>query len=177
MFKKILVATDGSEHAIKAVVVAGDLAAKYQADLTVFHVLLREVSPGDVHNLAERNHVPPETIFEITEVEEKGTAIASAAMPMAYMPQPPLPDELLKRVGDFILDHAEKIAHGEGAAKIAKAVGDGNPATAILERAEQDVVDLVILGSRGLSDLKGLLVGSVSHKVSHLAECTCVSVE
>ena len=110
-------------------------------------------------------------------MEEKGTAIVSAAMPMAYMPQPPLPDELLKRVGDFILDHAEKIAHGEGAAKIAKAVGDGNPATAILERAEQDVVDLVILGSRGLSDLKGLLVGSVSHKVSHLAECTCVSVK
>ena len=99
MFKKILVASDGSDHAIKAVVVASDLAAKYQADLTLFHALLREISLGDVHNLAERNNVPADVIAKIADVEESGTAIASAAMPMAYVPQPAIPDELLTQVG------------------------------------------------------------------------------
>jgi len=32
------------------------------------------------------------------------------------------------------------------------------------------------MGTRGLSDLKGLFVGSVSHKVSHLADCSCITV-
>jgi nucleotide-binding universal stress UspA family protein len=177
MFKKILVSTNGSEHAIKAVIVASDLAAKYQADLTLFHVLLREVSPGDVHNLAERNNVPADVIAKIQDVEESGTAIASAAMPMAYVPQSAIPDELLRQVGELILAQAERVAKGEGATSITKTIGDGSPATTILERAKLDEFDLIVLGSRGLSDFKGLLIGSVSHKVSHLAECTCVSVK
>ena len=174
MFKKIIVATDGSEHAIKAVVVASDLAAKYEADLTLFHVLLREVSPGEVHKLAERNDIPASIIGEI---DEASPAVAAAAMPMTYIPQPSMPDDLLNRIGELILDNAERIAEGEGAANITKSIGDGRPASAILKRAERDIVDVIVMGSRGLSDFKGLLIGSVSHKVSHLADCTCIAVK
>jgi nucleotide-binding universal stress UspA family protein len=46
-----------------------------------------------------------------------------------------------------------------------------------LQRARDRHVDMIFLGSRGLGDAKGLLMGSVSHKVAHLAECTCVSVK
>jgi nucleotide-binding universal stress UspA family protein len=35
---------------------------------------------------------------------------------------------------------------------------------------------MVFLGSHGLSDIRGLLIGSVSHKVLHQAPCTCVVV-
>lgn len=38
-FKQILVATDGSAAAKRAVDTAADLAQKYQASLTVFHVM------------------------------------------------------------------------------------------------------------------------------------------
>ena len=61
--------------------------------------------------------------------------------------------------------------------KIETALEDGDPAEANLRVAKGRGVDMVVLGSRGLSDAKGLLLGSVSHKVAHLAECTCVTVK
>ena len=53
----------------------------------------------------------------------------------------------------------------------------GRPADTIVAAAERDKADMIVMGSRGFSDLKGLLLGSVSHKVSHLAPCTCVTVK
>ena len=43
--------------------------------------------------------------------------------------------------------------------------------------AQDRKADAIVMGSRGLSDIKGLFLGSVSHKVSHLAECTCITVK
>ncbi|MEE8536041.1 MAG: universal stress protein, partial [Kiloniellales bacterium] len=64
----------------------------------------------------------------------------------------------------------------KGVEKIQRTLEDGDPAKAILDCAKRVEANLIVMGSRGLNDLKGLLVGSVSHKVSHLAECTCVTV-
>lgn len=46
----------------------------------------------------------------------------------------------------------------------------------ILRGARDRAVDMIVLGSRGFGDAEGLLLGSVSHKVAHLAACTCVTV-
>ncbi len=54
---------------------------------------------------------------------------------------------------------------------------EGNPAEAILKAAKQVDADLIVLGTRGLSDLKGLLLGSVSHKVIQLSPCSCLVVK
>jgi len=35
---------------------------------------------------------------------------------------------------------------------------------------------MIVLGSRGMGDLKGLCVGSVSHKVGQLTDCTLIIV-
>jgi nucleotide-binding universal stress UspA family protein len=56
-------------------------------------------------------------------------------------------------------------------------LADGDPAQSILHLAKERGVDTIVMGSRGLSDIKGLFVGSVSHKINHLAECTCITVK
>ncbi len=48
--KKILVATDGSDHAGKAVELAADIASKYDADLIILHVSgHKPLSKGERH--------------------------------------------------------------------------------------------------------------------------------
>ncbi len=56
------------------------------------------------------------------------------------------------------------------------AVRWGGPASAIVEEAKKLGVDAIVMGSRGLSDLRGLAVGSVSHKVMHTAPCRVITV-
>ncbi len=46
----------------------------------------------------------------------------------------------------------------------------GHVAKAIVETATTNNIDLIVMGSRGLSDVQGLLLGSVTHKVIQLAE-------
>jgi len=57
------------------------------------------------------------------------------------------------------------------------AVTDGDPTKCILAAAASEGVDTIAPGNRGLGNIDGMLVGSVSHKVSHLAECTCITVK
>lgn len=45
----------------------------------------------------------------------------------------------------------------------------GHAAKQIVETAEDKGSDLIVMGSRGLSDIGGLLLGSVTHKVMQLA--------
>ena len=46
----------------------------------------------------------------------------------------------------------------------------GHTAREIATQAKDEGADLIVMGSRGLSDVAGLLLGSVAHKVLQLAE-------
>jgi len=53
----------------------------------------------------------------------------------------------------------------------------GDPGYEIAEYANKENFDQIILGTRGLSDFKGLVLGSVSHKVIHFAHCPVTLVK
>ena len=52
----------------------------------------------------------------------------------------------------------------------------GHAAQKIVRAADENGADMIVMGSRGLSDWRGLLVGSVTHKVLHMAPCPVVVV-
>ena len=86
------------------------------------------------------------------------------------------PSRMLTILGEKVLNQAAEMAQEHGVSKIRKRIEDGNPVSRILEIIEAEDVDLVVSGARGLSDLKALVVGSVSHKLSHLSPVTCITV-
>ena len=45
------------------------------------------------------------------------------------------------------------------------------PSVEICKFAESEKIDLIVMGSRGLSEIKELLIGSVSSEVLHHAPC------
>ena len=85
--------------------------------------------------------------------------------------------EEMEKAGNAVLDAAKDIAAEHGAKMVTETIESGSPTEVILEESKNRDIDLIVMGSRGLSDLGGLMLGSVSHKVNHLAECTCVTVK
>lgn len=72
----------------------------------------------------------------------------------------------------------------EAAAEIARAAGvavevyprQGDPADAILDIAEEQDADLIIVGNKGMTGAKRFLLGSVPNKVSHHAPCSVLII-
>jgi nucleotide-binding universal stress UspA family protein len=56
-------------------------------------------------------------------------------------------------------------------------VREGYPATVIEEEAERCNADLIVIGTRGLSGLKHLLLGSIAERVVQKAPCPVLTVK
>jgi nucleotide-binding universal stress UspA family protein len=52
----------------------------------------------------------------------------------------------------------------------------GDPADAILDVAEEQNADLIIVGNKGMTGAKRFLLGSVPNKVSHHAPCSVLII-
>ncbi len=76
------------------------------------------------------------------------------------------PPEEVRLVGDAV-----RLMRGAGvdAAGTVHDVAPGHVARDIVETAAAQNSDLIVMGSRGLSDVQGILLGSVTHKVMQLA--------
>ncbi len=72
-------------------------------------------------------------------------------------------------------DHAGKIR--EKGIPVETVVREGYPATAIEEEAERQQVDLIVIGTRGLSGLKHMLLGSVAERVVQKSPCPVLTVK
>jgi nucleotide-binding universal stress UspA family protein len=53
---------------------------------------------------------------------------------------------------------------------------EGDPADAILDVAEEERADLIIVGNKGMTGAKRFLLGSVPNKVSHHAPCSVMII-
>ena len=55
-------------------------------------------------------------------------------------------------------------------------VAEGSAAHAIVEHAEKLASDLIVMGTRGLSGLKHVMLGSVAERTARLAPCPVMTV-
>jgi nucleotide-binding universal stress UspA family protein len=144
MFRQIVVGTDGSETAGKAVAQAAELAASVGSVLLIVSAFepvggsrLREEAvqaPDDVRWMVNPREDVDATLATAIEVaEEKGVAVRTFAR-------------------------------------------QGDPADAILDVAEEEHADLIVVGNKGMTGAKRFLLGSVPNKVSHHAPCSVLIV-
>jgi nucleotide-binding universal stress UspA family protein len=149
MFKSILVPVDGSTPAERATDCAADLASRYGGELILLHVLSRAGS-GRV----------PKQLEEIARIEHLEISEA----------------DVLRSVAEGILHAAEERVRERGVKNVGTTTDVVDAARAIVAYAKDHNIDVIVMGRRGLGDLGALLMGSVSHKVAHLATCACMNV-
>jgi len=151
MSEKYVVAVDGSDHAWKALDLACDHARLSGAELIIVHVVPYQSMPEGLEQFAKVEGMPVE--------EQRARFHAGRAG------------------GDTITEAAENHARECGVAQVTVVGVEGEPAEKIVAAAKSTGASMIFLGSRGLGEVEGLLLGSVSHKVMHSAPCTCVAVK
>lgn len=109
------------------------------------------------------------TVFRHRSLLEASTSMVRSA-------QPENMDDVMRRHSKEVAEAAKKHAVEQGASAARAFVKSGQPARTIVKFAKDHEVDLIVLGSRGLGDLEGYLLGSVSHKVTSLADCPVMVV-
>jgi len=173
--KKILLPVDGSNHAAKAAGFAGDLAEKYGAEVVLLHVIDRDRLSEAEEHMAEVEHIARRGRDTIPWV-------ANVPAELAAMLQPPEPrrtqEQMLGYLAEKVIRAATDIVeeHGVPHERIRILFKNGDAVKRILQTVRDEDVDTVVMGSRGLSDIAGLALGSVSHRVAHGAGCTVVTV-
>jgi nucleotide-binding universal stress UspA family protein len=177
LIRTILVPFDGSEHANKALSLASDLANKYKAQLILLHVCLSNASSDTLRKLANKRALTKKQRYLLDHYEVDAQMDMARVGASAAFVTIPAPRELVEIIGQQIVDRAEAASRKAGVKKVITILADGEPADMIIEGAKKEKVDMIVMGSRGLSDFKGLFLGSVSHKVSAHADCSCVTVK
>jgi nucleotide-binding universal stress UspA family protein len=144
MYRQIVVGTDGSETAAKAVQQAAELAASVGATLLVVSAF---EPVGGSRLREEAQQVPDDVRWMVNPREDVDATLQAAAT----------------------------LAEEKGAASRTFA-RQGDPADAILDVAEEQGADLIVVGNKGMTGAKRFLLGSVPNKVSHHAPCSVLIV-
>ena len=155
LFKKILVAMDGSENSQKAAQAALELAEKLRTELVVLHAI-----------------IPPASYYQTTIASPTAMSLPSPSQHEidAYY-------DYARKVATSIVGEVESKAKRQGIhikTEIPEAVS--SVVETIINHAVKEDVDLVVVGTRGLGGFKKLLLGSVSTGVVSHAHCPVLVV-
>jgi nucleotide-binding universal stress UspA family protein len=135
MYKRILVATDGSTLSKKAVASAIELAATCGAELLALKVVPR-------YPQAYFEGSIPLSVEEVARVEKQWTESAQAQ-----------------------LATVQKLAHAKAVGVKALAVKSDVVSNAIIATAKKHKADLIVMASHGRKGIKRLLLGSETQQV------------
>ncbi|MCW4021704.1 MAG: universal stress protein [archaeon] len=127
-FDKILVPVDGSEHSLRALEKAIQIAKKFDGKITLINVYS-----------ASSFKVTPSQVFD-------------------YVNE-------IRKISEVILAQGKKRAIAEGL-QVETVQKEGHIVEEIIKMAKENNFDLIVMGARGISKIKEILLGSVSHGVT-----------
>lgn len=156
----LLLVTDGSVYSQRAANYLTQFPIPKDADMHVVHVL-PPTSLLQHEIIAQTWIVDEDTIASIPVQSEEEYQIRNAEE---------------EQRGRSLLDQTVEILQTAGITPTS-ALLRGDAATEIIEYIKENKIDLVIAGSRGLSQIRGWLLGSVSRKLVHYAGCSVLVVK
>ena len=146
--RKILVTIDGSENSMKAAEYAVSLSKKYDAELTVLYVLYSELGFAYSNLIGVTT---PKAIEDVLETQKKDV--------QKWF------DEIRGKLANTKIPVTDKII-----VSVSSIVGE------IVGFADKEKMDLIILGTRGRTGFKKLLLGSVAEGVVNHSSCPVMVV-
>ena len=141
VYWRILVAVDGSEQSYKALDHAAAIAEKFGSELTLLTVVPRVMIPVFSH---EGSGAPPLSVARKMTQYQEG----------------------MKAIYQNVLTKAEARVRSEHPdLNVSTILKEGRPSATIVDVAEKDGYDLIVMGSRGIRGIKGWILGSTSRGV------------
>ncbi len=157
--KRVLMVTDGSAHSHRALAYMATMGLPADIRLEVLHVL----PPVPTPDLVARTWplggelAPPMPSQEI-----------EAAVSQQVREEEAWGYQLLEKAVNYLAVHG---LEAQGALK------RGDAASVIIDYIKANQIDFVVAGSRGLSRVRGWLLGSVSRKLVHYSGCSVLIVK
>ena len=145
MFKRILVPIDGSRYSSRAIAAAADMAKHFDASVYLLHVIRNMSLPKEIMAMIRAG--------EVTQSRS----------------------EILEESAEIILENALEKLQEAGISGAERAYLIGDEASMVADYAEQNGIDLIVLGHRGLNP-GGELLGSVARKILNTTDITCLVV-
>jgi nucleotide-binding universal stress UspA family protein len=156
--KKILVAVDGSKSSLNAGNQAIKLAEIHQAELTALYVISSDIRYGQLED----------------------TVTPSLEDPVApSLPGPPkeIVVMAMETGQKYVSEVKQKASESKISVRTDVVIGTNSVVKAIVEYAEEKKMDLIVIGSRGMSRLKRMLLGSIASGVVKYAHCPVLVVK
>ncbi len=154
LFQKILVPLDGSEHSLKALDVAIQIAKRFGGKITLVHV----------YSVVAISSIVPEP------------SMATAGIPVMRAPDISKLIEAAQKVGNRILEDGEQKVKA-AKVEVNKLLEEGHTVQEIIRVAKEGDFELIVMGARGISRIREMLLGSVSDGVIHHVACPVLVVK
>jgi nucleotide-binding universal stress UspA family protein len=147
LFEKTLVPLDGSEHSEKALGVAIQIAKKFNGKIVLIHVYSVTITP--------------------VIVPEPAT-LSGPGYPVVVASDISKMVDVARETGHRILSDGERKVEAEGV-KAETILVEGHVVYEVVRAAKEGNFDLIVIGARGISKIRELLLGSVTDGVIHHA--------
>ena len=154
---RALLVTDGSSCSQRAITYLGTLPLPDHIDVRVVNVIPPIYLPeSTIQNLT----IGMEIVAPISRTQEEYDALEAKE----------------RAAGEFLLLQSVETLHSFGIEAKSNLL-QGDAATEIIEYVKNHKIDLIVAGSRGLSQMKSWLLGSVSRKLVHYSNCSTLVVK